>query len=388
MKDRSQLLILNHSAELGGAELCLLDYLRRTDLRADTILFETGPLHDLMDKVGVDTETLDAGSVLDIRSSGGAWNTLAATPALLRISASLVKHMRASDVVYANSQKAMVVAAIANTIARRPLIWHCHDIMTAPHFSKGMKRIAVALSNRFGALMIANSEATARAYEEAGGSLPVKVVYNGIDPAPFRNLDRSVLRSRLATEIGSGDAPLIAMFGRLSPWKGQEVAIEAIASLDNTHLVLVGEGLFGDGEYADSLRRSVVRQGLDSRVHFLGFREDIPELMAGANVVIHCSTAPEPFGRVIVEAMMSGTPVVASGAGGALEIIESGVNGLLVAPGDPLALRDAITSLLDDQATASRIASAGSAHALARFSLDRMVASTDDIVQSVMRQRR
>jgi glycosyltransferase involved in cell wall biosynthesis len=363
---------VNHSAEPGGGELALFDLVRATP-DARVILFSDGPFAGMLRDIGIEPQWIRAGAVLDIRRTDSLPAIAARMPALAGLTLRLAKSLRHSDVVYANSQKAFIAAALAAPLARRPLIWHLHDILTEAHFSGTVRRAAIALGNRFAEGVIANSTATATAYRDAGGTRPVEVIHNGIDPRPFAALDRDRCRNALATAIGSGAAPILGVFGRIAPWKGQHVAIDALAHVPDVHLVLVGGALFGEDDHDAALRRQVADAGLQSRVHFLGFRSDIPALMSGVDIALHCSTAPEPFGRVIVEAMMAEVPVIATAAGGALEIVEDGRTGLLVAPGDSVSLAAAVRTLLDDTARAAQLASAGRAAALSRFSLDASV---------------
>lgn len=376
----TQVLLLDHSGELGGGELSLLDYATGTHLPVRVAVFEPGPFVDRLDEAGVAVEVISAGSVLDVRRDNGLTKILCIAPSLIRSIVALARAMRHAPVVYANSQKALVVAALANAIARRPLIWHLHDIMTAAHFSGTMRRVAIGLSNRFATHLIANSRATELSYREAGGRLPVTVVHNGIDPAPFAEIDRSGIRAALVRDMGIPTAaPIVALFGRLSSWKGQDVAISAIATVPQAHLVLVGSAMFDDGGFETMLRRDVVTRGISNRVHFMGFRSDVATLMAGVDMIVHASTAPEPFGRVIAEAMMAGTPVIASAAGGAIEIVEDGT-GLLVPPGDADALAMAIRRVIDDPAAAAAMAGRARAMAVTRFALPVAVARTDAVI--------
>ncbi len=376
-------LLLDHSGELGGGELSLFDYAGTTRLPAQVAVFEPGPFFDRLEEAGIAAEVIAAGSVLNVRRDNGIAKVLGIVPSLTRSILALARRMRRAQLVYANSQKALVVAALANGIARRPLIWHLHDIMTATHFSGTMRRVAIGLSNRFATHLIANSHATEVSYRQAGGKLPVTVIHNGIDPAPFADVDRSGVRAALVRDAGiPEEAPIVALFGRLSSWKGQDVALAAIAAVPGAHLVLVGSAMFGDGAFEASLRRDVTALGIGDRVHFLGFRSDVAALMTGVDVIVHASTAPEPFGRVIAEAMMAGTPVVASAAGGAIEIVEDGT-GVLVPPGDVGALAAAIRHLIADPVAAVAMAQRARATALARFALPVATARTDAVVLTV-----
>ncbi len=377
-------LLLDHSGELGGGELSLFDYASTTRLPVQVAVFESGPFVDRLRDAAVAVEVISAGAVLDVRRNNGIAKVLGIIPSLTRSIVALSRRMRGAQLVYANSQKALVVAALANGIARRPLIWHLHDIMTAAHFSGTMRRVAISLSNRFATHLIANSHATEVSYRQAGGKLPVTVVHNGINAAPFADVDRAAVRAALVRDTGIPEgAPIVALFGRLSSWKGQDVAIAAIAAVPGAHLVLVGSAMFGDGAFEAALRRDVTARGIGDRVHFLGFRNDVAALMSGVDVIVHASTAPEPFGRVIAEAMMAGTPVIASAAGGATEIVEDGT-GLLVLPGDVDALASAIRHLIADPVAAAAMAARARAMALARFALSVATVQTDAVVMAVI----
>ena len=231
--------------------------------------------------------------------------------------------------MYANSQKAFALAAPACAAARRPLIWHLHDILSAGHFGAGQRALTVGLANRWAARVIVPSLAAARAFVAAGGrERLLRVVPNGLDgdaSGPAAPLDLPY--------------PFVfGVFSRLAPWKGQEVALRALTGLPGVGCVIVGGALFGEEAYARSLRTLAAELGVAERVRFLGHRDDVPALMRAVHAVVHPSTEPEPFGRTLVEAMLTRRPVVAAHAGAVPEILDEGRVGLLVPPGDPSAL--------------------------------------------------
>jgi glycosyltransferase involved in cell wall biosynthesis len=115
-------------------------------------------------------------------------------------------------------------------------------------------------------------------------------------------------------------------------------------------------------------------------VHFLGFRTDVPVLMRAVDVLVHTSTAPEPFGRVIAEGMLAERAVIATAGGGASEIVRAGVTAWQVAPNDPAALAAAIRDVLASPARAREIAAAGRKDALARFTLGVTLPQTERAV--------
>jgi glycosyltransferase involved in cell wall biosynthesis len=243
-----------------------------------------------------------------------------------------------------------------------------------------MRKIAVFAGNHAASVIIGNSKATVQSFEQAGGR-PDKaiVIYNGISPQPFDEVDTLKLEA-LRLDLGLQGKTLVGVFGRLASWKGQHVLLEALAMLPDIHGLIVGEALFGEDAYADSLRARSQRDDLRGRVHMLGFRRDIPALMKLVDIVVHTSTAPEPFGRVLVEGMLAGRPVIATAAGGAMEIIDDGVNGLLIALQNPKDLVRAIGRLQSDPAFATQLAEAGRKKAVEHFSVDAMVRSIDHII--------
>src|SRR5581483_10754460 len=134
----------------------------------------------------------------------------------------------------------------------------------------------------------------------------------------------------------------------------------------------IGAPLFGEETYAEELPALAAHLGVTERARFLGFRDDVPALLRAADAVVHSSVYPEPFGRVVVEGMLAGRPVIAAASGGVTEIVTDGETGLLVAPGDPGALARAIARLIDDPAAASAMAARGRARARDAFSVEAM----------------
>jgi glycosyltransferase involved in cell wall biosynthesis len=154
--------------------------------------------------------------------------------------------------------------------------------------------------------------------------------------------------------------------------------------MDGVQAVIVGGALFGQDAYETRIREQASRLGLDGRVRFLGFRSDVPELMASMDAVAHTSVVAEPFGRVVVEAMMCGRPVVATRGGGVTEIIRDGETGLLVPPGDASALAAALGCILSQPALAERLAQQGREDVSRRFSLEETCRSVSALLSEAV----
>jgi glycosyltransferase involved in cell wall biosynthesis len=380
---------VDQSGGLGGAELCLLDVARHNCQRCEVILLTDGVFRRSLETAGVIVRLLIVPNNLStVRRESGFLRLITSLPAAVKLVLQLAAVFRRFDVVYANTQKAFVLGSLAALVSRRRIIWHLHDILSTDHFSRHMIHLLVIIANRLAARVIANSRASAAAFVAAGGNdRIVTVIYNGIDSKPFDCLASADVSSE-RNLLGLGGFPLIGMFGRVSTWKGQHVAIEALRYLPNDiHLLIVGDSLYGESSYGRLLRQRVDELKLERRVHFLGFRSDIPALMTAVDVVVHCSVSPEPFGRVIVEAMLAGRPVVATVGGGTMEIIEDGVTGLLVPPGDGKALATAVERVLAPNALRGAIVSGARCEALARFSIEGMLAAIDGEIETVFRLR-
>ena len=360
------ILFLDQSGNLGGAELCLLDIAKPYRDRSLVALLSDGPFRQLLEQHQIPVQVL-AARPLSVRKQSSWIKGVGSLAQLMPLVAKVVQLSRDYDLIYANTQKALVVGAIASWVSRRPLVYHLHDILSADHFSRSNRRLAVTLANR-AALVIANSKASQIAFVEAGGRAEItQVVYNGFEPENYQD---GTAAESLKQQLGLDGHFVVGHFSRLSPWKGQHILLSALSECPEDVIGLfVGDALFGEHEYVQQLQAQVAALGLQSRVRFLGFRSDVVALMSACDLVAHTSTAPEPFGRVIVEAMLCGRPVVAAQAGGATELIDSGSNGWLIPPENPQQLAAVIKACRAQPEQTQAIAHQAQIQASQRFHL-------------------
>jgi glycosyltransferase involved in cell wall biosynthesis len=378
----SKVLYIDQSGLLAGGELNLYDFLRSSQGSASVVLLEDGPFRVLLEKTGLPVTVLPLGSIDSIRRKAGLASVFRVLPAGMDLRKRLLRITKKADIVYANSQKAFLLSAISRR-GSQPLIWHLHDILVPEHFSKLIRKIAVFAGNRFATRIIVNSKATGAAFVAQGGRADkVRLIYCGLDPAPFDSISPQTVASTRAS-ICHAENFLVGVFGRLAEWKGQHVLLEAVSTLPEVHIAVVGEAFFGEDPYKERLLVRARQPDLAGRVHFLGFRKDIPELMRCVDLVAHTSTAPEPFGRVIVEGMLARKPVVASNAGGAAEIIENDCSGLLTDPGSVAKLSEAIARISQDSTMAQGLAKEGRRRAEELFSLAGMVKGVHNVIEEV-----
>jgi len=375
--EKRQILFVSYTAVLGGGELCLLDFAYAYRDTSQVLLLTDGILKTRLEDLGVKVEVLPSSrSLANVKVSSG-FASLKSIGDLWRLGKQVSKISRDFDFIHANNQKGFVVAAIARLFGGAPVVWHLHDILTADIFSSTNRKIAVTLANWFATRVIVNSQATGEAFIAAGGnSRLLRTVHNGFDSDIFDRLDDD--QTSLRQELGIPcDRPLVGMFSRLSYWKGQHILLEAASKLPDVHILLVGDALFGEAEYTERLKNIVTQFHLTDRLHWLGFREDIPQLMKACDAIAHCSTAPEPFGRVIVEAQLAKRPAIATIGGGTSEIIENGVTGLLIPPNNSQLLAEAIAQIFSDRELTNRMIENGYRQAKTKFSIATVCAEFD-----------
>lgn len=247
------------------------------------------------------------------------------------------------DLVYLNNDASCnMAAAVAARLAGLPTVLHARGFNSDTRGNRwvlGMLKHAMPVSS-----------AVRHELLELGFA-PDKttVVAEGLDLNIFQpRAPDPVLRAALG--LGAGE-PVITLVGGLVDWKGQDVLLDAapliLARYPTAHLLLVGAAYGRDPSFAEMIAARAADPALHGRVRLLGARADVPAILALSDIVLHTSTTPEPFGRTFLEGMALGKAVIASNEGGPLDVIDDGVDGLLIAPRDPVLLANAVLQLLD-----------------------------------------
>jgi L-malate glycosyltransferase len=381
-----RVLYVSHTAVVSGAERSLLDLLGALpDTVQPLLATPPGQLQTLAQQRGIATTTI-TGTAGSLRV-----HPLHTPRALaeMAVAAWQVRRAAAShraDVVHANSIRAGIVLAFAR-LRRTPTIVHVRDCLPPGAASKVTLRLVAATATT----VIANSHYTADLVRAAAPGARVDVVHNPVDLARFDPdaIDRVDARARLGP--AGGRDLLLGVVGQLSPWKGQDTAIEALGLLCregvDAHLLLVGSAKFvarstrfDNNDYVARLQALVERDGLEDRVSWLGEREDVPEIIRALDVLLLPSWE-EPFGRAVVEAMAMGVPVVATDVGGPREIMQDGREGYLREPRNAPAWAHAVRLLADSPALASEMGRAGRRRAERSFTLQQHVTSVLEVYE-------
>lgn len=359
--------LVNHRSAAYGAQLRLLDLAELLPEHGVelTLVAPAGPFADRWRRRGLPWVDVDLPAQGGVRTpSGGRPGPAALTRemlASLRGARRLVPVLRRFDAAHSLHPFAHVPVVLAARLARRPAVVEVVDIV-----SPGLGRSVLGVALRLAAAGIANSEATAAA---AGSRARLRVIHPGVDLVRFRPgpADRAV-RSSLGARPG---VPLVGIVGRVNPVKGIETVVQAVALLGEPdrrpRLVVVGDAGVGGDRYQEALAAEAAAV-LGDGVTFAGRRDDVPEVIRALDVLVNASRA-EPFGRSVLEAQASGVAVVGASGGGIPEFVQDGGTGLLVPPGDAVALAEAIERLLGDPALRAALGRAGRRQAEARFDI-------------------
>lgn len=346
-------LCVNHTGVVSGAERSLLDLLTglRTYDHVRLACPSTGPLASAARDLGVPVDEIpgvDGSLRLD------PWQTPLAAGRLSIAAVATARHARrmGAHVIHANSIRAGLLTVPAARMAAVPAVVHLRDRLPRSTVADASLRFIATGAQ----VVAANSRYTADGLRAVTGRGRLTVVYNPVDLNHFSSskLDRAATRARLGLV---DDAFMMAVIGQITPWKGQQDAVQVVARLRqmgrNAHLLIVGEPKFvssatryDNRAYYAELKELIGTVRMADWVRLLGERDDVPTIMGALDALLVPSWE-EPFGRVVIEAMALGIPVVATSVGGPAEIIEDGVDGILLAPRNPDGWATAIARLVD-----------------------------------------
>lgn len=396
---------LSSSGELGGAEVCLLDMM--ASLRRDQpewqlalIAAQDGPLLQRADEMGVATKILPFPPALarlgDSKPPDGKMargssiaKLAAGTYAASNYSRKLRRSVNefAPDVLHSNSLKMNVLGVWARP-SRVPIVWHLHDYVSSrPIMSKAMR-----FYGRHCADMLANSDSVRNdARSVFANHSGIHTLYNGIDTQEFAPEGATVDLDRLCG-LQPAEQPVIrvGLLATMAWWKGHKDFIRALAVLGDQPSVrgyVIGGPLYrseGSQVALEELREFARELRVETQIGFTGFIDRPAAAMRALDIVVHASTRPEPFGRVIVEAMACSRPVITTAVGGAAELIDTGLNALTFRMGDPADLAQRITQLAGNAELRKQLGTAGRKAAVEKFNRQRLGSQLAGIYRRVV----
>ncbi len=357
-----KVLYLHHVEQIGGAENSLRLLLRYLDHQQVVPLFAgpaTGPFANALAQEGIPVLPVPFGPLRDLR---GLLRSVHRLWGLIR--------QHRVDVLHANGPQTSICAGLVGRLARIPVVWHARNLLYGDMYD--VERKLAGLASR----IICNSEAIRERFRGSGAWAKSVTILNAVDTSEF---NPKISREPFRREVGIPPSePAIGIVGRIGLGKGHvhfvEAAIQLLRAGCRGQFLIVGDTLFPEDAWrVEVLQRRVKEARLEDHIRFIGFRRDIPLVMRGLDIVVLASDA-EPCGRVLFEAMASGTAIVATNSGGTPEIVRHGCEGLLVPPADPDALAHAIGRLIRDPTLRASLGRAGVVRVQKEFTIERYIA--------------
>jgi glycosyltransferase involved in cell wall biosynthesis len=371
---------ITHSAELYGAELALLELLQgltNQGISCVVLVPEKGPFLVELDRMNIEWQLMNFPRWRPLRRKirYRFIRTLQAVISAIPMARAIARWQ--CDIVYTNTV-VIGAGAMAAWLARRPHVWHLHEfgyVNPKELFDLGNRRTA-RLIDRLSAVIIANSHAVKNEYARYVNIHKLHVIYQSVTLKE---------ESEYATErLECKRAFTCVMVGSVQPLKGQQEAIAALAELVrrgiDAELLIVGTG---SGCFQKVLEDDVKNYGLGPRVIFHGHVQNPAALICAADVVLMCSRF-ESFGRVTVEAMLAGKPVIGAASGGIAELVQDGKTGLLYEPGNHHDLASKIQYLFENPENKLKLGAAAQIWATGRFVQKRYAKDVLNLLSSVL----
>ena len=391
MTPRRILLVeLNEDGTTGGSHQALLDLVNGLDRRRwqpVVLCYQSNAFVGRFRVAGAEVHVWDAERSKERSVRGPWWMPWRAVtqPIAIARRVRFIRDMRI-DLVHVNNSPSFSFGdwLIASRLAGIPCISHVRGALAR------MTPPARYLIPRFDRLIAISASIEAHVQTVIGARAAITRVYDGIDAEAVQ---AKVARSRedVRAELGVPDGDVfVLMVGHLRRWKGQHVLLQAArllepAILARLRIVFVGAPDPFAPDYETELREAAASGSFSSRVSFLGARSDVPDLMHAADVVVHASTVEEPFGLVVVEALVLGRPVIASRLGGPGEIVVEGA-GWTFDPADPSQLANHLRFVCENPAAIAAASAPARARA-ASFRIADTVAGVERVYDQVLGRR-
>jgi glycosyltransferase involved in cell wall biosynthesis len=363
-------LYLHHVARIGGAENSLYLLLRALDRARVRPLFAgpvDGPFPAALTGEGIPVFSVPFGPLKNV-------------PQVIRSVMRLRRIIREQKVqlLHSNGPQTNVCAGLAGWLEGIPAVWHVRNLLYGS--MRDIDRLCAGLATR----IVCNSEAIRERFRGSSAWDKSVTILNAVDLGAF-NPQASDESFRRQLGVPS-DRVVVGMVGRIGLGKGHvhfiDAAIRLLRGGANVQFVIVGDAQIPEeSARLEMLCRRVKDAQAEDRIRFLGFRQDMPQVMRGLDILVLASDA-EPCGRVLFEAMASGRAIVATNSGGTPEIVRDGSEGLLVPPRDPDALAAAIRKVIEEPALRQRLGHAGAVRARQEFSVERHVTRILDVYEA------
>lgn len=364
-----KILMLHSSSDMYGASkifLITVLLLRDAGHEVYVVLSEEGSLAEAIRKEGVEVRIIRLGILRrKYFNPSGLLDRLKVTRKAHRALVRLAKQKQITH-LYSNTTAVLVGAWVARKLGIFHT-WHIHEIIAKP---KWLAWILGKLVGKYADQVIVVSQAVKEFWSGIIPDKELTVVYNGIDYSSYINAKPSLRKELSLPE----DHLLIGMIGRISYWKGQgyflDIAKKMAQAYPNLSFVIAGDVFPGSEHLGTEMQQKIKALALEKQVYALGFRTDVPEILASLDIFVLPSILPDPLPTVILEAMASGKPVVATAHGGAREMVADHETGYLIPWDDAAEAVEIILPLIQQEERRLEMGNKGRERVLEQFSLE------------------
>jgi glycosyltransferase involved in cell wall biosynthesis len=371
------ILFFDHHTELGGAEFYLYETATRLDENVFNVIVCVGAegiFEKKLQRAGIAVINLKLPSYFRALPKDpkrkiafiSLVKSICILPLLIKRTVSLFKKNK-TDFAIVNTIKSALFVIPAAFVTKVKTIIILHDYLTESFFKYFFIKVIIFFLKRSEKVICVSGDIKRTLDAICGNTINSEVIFNGVDIDRF-NPDIAV--EDLKKGLAVGQKHVVSCVGRLEPWKGQKLFIQAAHTIclkrDDVLFLVVGGAFFQRKDYEAECRLLVKDLGLKDKVLFLGFRDDIEKIIVLSDIVVHSSILPEPFGRVLIESMSCAKPVISINTGGSKEVITP-ETGIILETADPDDLAHEIIKYLDNPVARTTIAHAARKRAVEIF---------------------
>ena len=387
MNLKKNVLIVNQSAELYGADKALLELIENfpENFAPIVVLHEEGPFKDILEKMGI--QVIKTSVIKVKRGILNPWFFISLPFIVFKSFYKIKKELKGKKIALIHSNATSVfIGAFYGFVFRIPHLWHVHEIIEKP---KKVAQVYPHLVNFFSKKIIFNSVATSNHFTNILLKVNVKatIIHNGQERLREKTSEIKILKIKNTFSSQTEGKIIIGLVGRISKIKGQHLIVEAFSILlknhSNIHLVFIGSSVKGKDEYLDHLFHQIKKLDIEKNISILDFQLDIWPYYDALDIVVVPSTEKESFGLVATEAMLSQKPVIAADHGGLSEIVVHNQTGFLFEPNNILDLKLQLEKLILNKDLRSTFGENGLKRVNREFSTKKYVSAIAKVYQEL-----
>lgn len=374
-REKTPILFVTHASEIGGAERSLLDLVTRLNKKRYhpvVVVPDGNILYQYLTESKIETRVVP---LLWLKKTRNLFKLCSYLRSFIVSSFKIFEIVRRENIkiLHTNSISAQIYAGLVGKISGKPVIWHVRDMLDLSWHN----RLLIKFCSHLAAEIVCISNAVRNHLAAVGIDLKkCRIVYNGIDLTQFR-------RRRNSKTFNKTNVLQVGIVGRLLPWKGHDQFLEAAKIVSDQYAALefyiIGDTFSGEDSYKKKLETRVRDLDMEKIVNFTGFHEDVSAWYENLDIIIAPSVKPEPFGRVIIEAMAFSKPVIATNLGGPAEIVLDSETGYLIDPSSPTQIADRIIHLIRNEKLRNRFGQSGLKRVRDYFTIERCVIQIEQI---------